>query len=246
MKKIYLLLVSLLCVVFGAQAAKVTDLSQLSDDKLYTIRSERAFLLYANNTLASSNGQSVSATRNPQDPNQQFQIKKSGSNYLLYSVGKGQYVMVNSANTVTWNGTRGSNVTFTATGNSAYPWKIKVGNFYLNSQDPNQTATGLVIDGWSTTDAGNSYVIEEVTDDAGEGGSDANSQEVYDFSGFGVEALLELFNSALEQGRNYPTMEEFKAAGIQASDIAFVRSHVRRAQIMSREDRVNKIGRAHV
>ena len=240
MKKIYLVLFTLLCTVFAAQAAKVTDLSQLSDDKVYTIRSARAFLLYANNTLASSNGQAVSATRDPQDPNQQFQIKKSGSNYLLYSVGKGQYVMVNSANTVTWNGTRGSNVTITSTGDAAYPWKIKVGNFYLNSQDAGQTATGLMIDGWSTTDAGNSYVIEEVTDEEEGGSEGGNSEEVYDFAGFGVEAMLELFNSALEQGRNYPTMEEFAAAGIQASDIAFVRSHVRRSQIMSREDRVNK------
>ena len=240
MKKIYFMLISLLCVVFGAQAAKVTDLSQLSDDKVYTIRSERSFLVYANSTLATGNGTSVSATRNPKDVNQQFRIEKSGSNYLLYSVGKGQYVMVNSANTVTWNGTRGSNVSFTSTGNSAYPWKIKIGNFYLNSQDPGQTANGLMIDSWSTTDAGNSYIIEEVTDEEGGDDSEANSQEVYDFTGFGVEALLELFNSALEQGRNYPTMEEFAAAGIQASDIAFVRSHVRRAQIMSREDRVNK------
>ena len=141
MKKIYFMLISFLCIVLSAQAAKVTNLSQLSDDKLYTIRSERAFLLYANNTLASSNGQSVSATRNPQDPNQQFQIKKSGSNYLLYSVGAKKYVMVNAQNTVTWNATRGSNVAITSTGNAAYPWKIKVGNFYLNSQDPNQTAT---------------------------------------------------------------------------------------------------------
>ena len=117
MKKIYLLLVSLLCVVFGAQAAKVTDLSQLSDDKIYTIRSERSFLLYHSNTLATGNGTSVSVARNPKDVNQQFQIKKSGSSYLLYSVGKGQYVMVNSKNTVTWNGTRGSNVSITSTGN---------------------------------------------------------------------------------------------------------------------------------
>ena len=240
MKKIYFMLISLLCVVFGAQAAKVTDLSQLSDDKIYTIRSERSFLVYANSTLATGNGQSVNVTRNPKDPNQQFQIKKSGSNYLLYSVGKGQYVMVQSKNTVTWATARGSNVTITSTGNSAYPWKIKIGNFYLNSQDPGQTATGLVIDDWSTTDAGNSYIIEEVTDGEEGGGEAGNSQEVYDFTGFGVEALLELFNSALEQGRNYPTMAEFAAAGIQASDIAFVRSHVRRAQIMSREDRVNK------
>ena len=231
MKKIYLMLVSLLCTVFAAQAAKVTDLSQLSDDKVYTIRSERAFLLYQSNKLVSSNGKSVSATRNPQDTNQQFQIKKSGSNYLLYSVGAGKYVMCTSSNNVTFNSTRGSNLTLHATGNTNYPWKLQIGSFYLNSQDPNQTDTGLMVDSWSTTDAGNSYVIEEVTDDAGEGDGEGTSAEVYDFSGFGVEAMLDLFNSALEQGRNYPTMEEFAAAGIQASDIAFVRSHVRRSHM---------------
>ena len=70
MKKIYFMLISLLCVVFGAQAAKVTDLSQLSNDKVYTIRSERSFLVYANSTLATGNGTSVNVTRNPQDVNQ--------------------------------------------------------------------------------------------------------------------------------------------------------------------------------
>ena len=240
MKKIYLMLFSLLCAVFTAQAAKVTDLAQLSDEKLYTISSERAFLLYQNGTLVSSNGKAVIATRNQDDPNQQFKIIKSGSSYLLYSVGAEKYVMVMSKNTVTWNATRGSYLTITSTGNAAYPWKLQIGGFYLNSQDANQTDTGLVIDDWSETDAGNSYTIEEVTDEetGGDGGSTNSGEEVYDFAGFGVEAMLELFNSALENGRNYPTMEEFAAAGIQASDIAFVRSHVRRANIMSRADRL--------
>ena len=236
MKKIYLVLISLLCTVFAAQAAKVTDLSQLSNDKVYTIRSERAFLLYHSNTLASSNGTSVNATRDPQDVNQQFRIEKSGSNYKLFSVGANKYVMCTAENKVTFSAINGSNLTITSTGNANYPWKLKIGNFYLNSQEAGQTATGLVVNTWSTTDAGNSYIIEEVTDEPEE--DIASSEEIYDFSGFGVEALLELFNSALEKGRNYPTMEEFAAAGIQASDIAFVRSHVRRANIMSREDRL--------
>ena len=62
--------------------------------------------------------------------------------------------------------------------------------------------------------------------------------EIYDFSGFTDSGLLKLFYNALQDGRKYPTMEEFEAAGIQASDIAFVRSHVRRAEIMSRADRL--------
>ena len=66
----------------------------------------------------------------------------------------------------------------------------------------------------------------------------AKAQSLYDFTGFGDAQLLNLFYNALQQGRNYPTAAEFEAAGIQQADIAFVRSHVRRADIMSRADRV--------
>lgn len=70
-------------------------------------------------------------------------------------------------------------------------------------------------------------------------GTPAMAQDaVYDFSGFTDSGLLELFYNALKQGRKYPTKAEFEAAGIQESDLAFVRSHVRRANIMSREDRL--------
>ena len=71
-----------------------------------------------------------------------------------------------------------------------------------------------------------------------QGYSPTATRDVYDFSGFGDQQLLDLFYNALQQGRNYPTMAEFEAAGIQASDIAFVRSHVRRRPIMDRADRV--------
>ena len=54
MKKFYFMLIAAICLVIPAKAAVVTDLSQLSDDKVYTIRSTRAFLLFHNNTLANS------------------------------------------------------------------------------------------------------------------------------------------------------------------------------------------------
>ena len=66
----------------------------------------------------------------------------------------------------------------------------------------------------------------------------AQNEETYDFSGFTDENILNLFYNALQQGRNYPTLAEFEAAGIQASDIAFVRSHVRKAEILDRADRL--------
>ncbi len=63
---------------------------------------------------------------------------------------------------------------------------------------------------------------------------------IYDFAGFNEVTLLKLFDKALQEGRNYPTKEEFAAAGIQASDIAFVRSHVKQRTILDRKDRLVK------
>lgn len=67
---------------------------------------------------------------------------------------------------------------------------------------------------------------------------DSTSTDVYDFSNYGPETLLDLFYNALQDGRNYPTIAEFEAAGITESDIAFVRSHVRKAEILPRTDRL--------
>lgn len=63
---------------------------------------------------------------------------------------------------------------------------------------------------------------------------------IYDFAGFNEVTLLNLFDKALQSGRNYPTKAEFEAAGIQASDIAFVRSHVKQRAILDRKDRLVK------
>lgn len=65
-----------------------------------------------------------------------------------------------------------------------------------------------------------------------------SASSIYNFSAFNAETILNLFYEALQQGRNYPTAEEFAAQGILPSDIAFVRSHVRRADIISRTDRL--------
>ena len=87
------------------------------------------------------------------------------------------------------------------------------------------------------------WQIEEVTDEEETGGSNSDAtvevdNSIYDFSGFDIQKMLDLFYSAQQQGRKYPTMEEFASIGIQASDIAFVRSHVRRREILDRADRL--------
>lgn len=64
------------------------------------------------------------------------------------------------------------------------------------------------------------------------------TKDVYDFSKFSTEKLLDLFYDVLQDGRQYPTEAEFESIGILPSDIAFVRSHVRRASLLPRTDRL--------
>lgn len=64
------------------------------------------------------------------------------------------------------------------------------------------------------------------------------TKDVYDFSKFKAEDLLNLFYKVLQDGRQYPTDAEFESLGILPSDIAFVRSHVRRASLLPRTDRL--------
>ncbi|WP_302965651.1 GEVED domain-containing protein [Barnesiella intestinihominis] len=57
------------------------------------------------------------------------------------------------------------------------------------------------------------------------------STDVFDFTPWNDDKLLELFANAADEGRKYPTKEEFEAAGFNL-DLEFSRSHVRPAAIM--------------
>ncbi len=165
MKKIYLMLVSFLCLAFAVQAqtTTVTDLSQLSNDKVYAIRSARAFLMYSSASgvsgqICSSTGKVVgTVTQDPTDVNQQFRIEKNNGSYYLYSMGAEKYVDANG----NYSATATSAMTITNVGGS-YPWKLLIGGNGMNSQEPGQMDAGIVVNGWTTTDPGNCYIIEEV------------------------------------------------------------------------------------
>ena len=123
MKKFYLMLVSLFCVAFSAQAQEVTDLAQLSNDAVYTLKSERAFLFYKDGKLYTSTGKEAgTVTENNADVNQLFRIEKNGANYYLFSVGAKKYIdatgaAVDNASAV---------LTLTKVEGS-YPWKLVLG-----------------------------------------------------------------------------------------------------------------------
>ena len=145
-----------------APGEQVTDLSELSNDKVYTIRSARAFLLYSDsasitNNLCSSNGKKVgSVNYSLTDPNLQFRIEKQGDNYYLYSVGAEKYVSSNGSYEAT-----ASTVLKMENVGGSYPWKLMLGSNGMNSQDGGQTDSGIIVNGWTTTDAGNCYQIIE-------------------------------------------------------------------------------------
>ncbi|MBR3854846.1 MAG: glycoside hydrolase family 95 protein [Bacteroidaceae bacterium] len=166
MKKICFMLVSLLCLSYAAmaQTEPVTELSQLSNDKVYTLKSERAFLLYSaadgvSGQICSSTGSAVgTVAQNPLDPNQQFRIEKQGNNYYLFSVGAGKYVNANG----NYEASASTALTLQSVGGS-YPWKLLLGGNGMNSQIQGQMPAGIVVNSWTTTDAGNCYAIEAVS-----------------------------------------------------------------------------------
>ncbi len=165
MKKHLLMLVSFICVAFAVQAETrtVTDLSQLSNDKVYAIRSARAFLMYSSASgvsgqICSSTGKVVgTVTQDPTDVNQQFRIENNNGSYYLYSMGAEKYVDANG----NYSATATSAMTITNVGGS-YPWKLLIGGNGMNSQEQGQMDAGIVVNSWTATDPGNCYIIDEV------------------------------------------------------------------------------------
>ena len=166
MRKFTLILSMLVAMVTTAMAQEVyvTDLNDLSNEKTYLIESARCVLINSENVttgLATTNGKSVgTVTRSIDDPNQQFKIEKDGENYYLYSVGADKYVAANGD----WSDTKSAALTITDVRSryAGYPWKLSMGSNYLNSQDPNQTAEGIMVNGWSDTDPGNCYRFVDI------------------------------------------------------------------------------------
>lgn len=138
----------------------VTDLSQLSNDAKYFIQSQRCFLLYdatIGQKLGTSNAKLLNSNKPVKDVtnnNQLFEIRNEGGKRYLYSVGAGKYVTSNGS----FSDTPSGELTF-STGSASYPWLLCIGGNGMNSQDPNQMDAGIVVNDWTTKDAGNCYQI---------------------------------------------------------------------------------------
>lgn len=149
-----------------APGDQVTSLSYLSNDKVYTLRSARAFLLHSNveevaGKLCSSTGIKVEAVEySLGNPALHFRIEKQGDNYYLYSVGAGQYVDANGS----YVSTATAALKLENVGGN-YPWKLTLGGNGMNSQDETGgVVTGLLVNDYTQTDKGNCYqIVEAVT-----------------------------------------------------------------------------------
>ncbi len=168
---------------------EVTELSELSNDKAYTVRSARAFLLYSDsadvaNGICSSNGKLVGAVEySLTDSCLQFRIEKQDDKYYLYSVGAGKYVSANGQ----YEATASTALTLENVG-GAYPWKLVLGGNGMNTQDGGQNNYGIVVNSWTQTDAGNCYQITEAIVEQSESGVEnivttQPSEIIYDLQG---------------------------------------------------------------
>jgi hypothetical protein len=140
------------------------------------------------NTLCTSNGKKVgSVTYSLTDPNLQFRIEKKDDNYYLYSVGAQKYVSGNG----NYEDAAATALKMENVG-GAYPWKLIIGSNGMNSQDGGQTDSGIVINSWTTADAGNCYQIVEAGEKIETGIENSeitiqNSAFFYDLQGRRVE-----------------------------------------------------------
>ena len=157
----------LLCMFVGTALAQVTDLSQLSNDKIYAIKSGRCFLLYSEanaDKLSTSTATTITDAERVEDainkPKQQFKIQKTGENYYLYSVGAGKYLAKDGSFSV--DAVDALEIYDVRANFPNYPWKLCIGGNGLNTQIAGQTATGIIINGWTTADAGNTFQIVDI------------------------------------------------------------------------------------
>ena len=211
MKKAFLFMFALLCTVLQGWAEKVTDLSQLDNDKVYVIRSERAFLLYSDKLpgeICSSNGTSVgSVTASLTDPAQQFRIEKNGNNYYLFSVGAQKYVSNNGS----YEASASTILKIEKVDNASYPWKLLLGSNGMNTQEAGQPVpSGIMVNWWTTTDAGNCYYIEEAIPE----------DKIYTVVVLGTEDAAAGFTYDGQEYKNGATIETKEV--IKASDVTAV------------------------
>lgn len=139
--------------------ALLTNLSQLKNGKAYTIKSQRGVLYCTATQLWGSAGVS-GFTESATNTYQQFAILTSAKGkYYLYNIGAQKFVQASVTLSDTpsqWN--------FVLNPSGDYRWMLNSKGNYINMQIAGQQATNVVVNSWSTADAGNRLQITAVAD----------------------------------------------------------------------------------
>ena len=153
MRKFLFLLCTLLGTV-GAWADPISDVSQLSNSKVYSVVTGRG----AWKAEAGNMGYNASITKASDVPNEdsyKFAILKQGDYFFLYSVGVGKFICPQKYYTTIMP----TPLTIENLGNS---------EMKMTSSNPNKAinigGSQWTWDGWTTTDGGNRLTITEIGD----------------------------------------------------------------------------------
>ena len=138
-------------------SAAVTDLTNLSNDKVYVITNARATWQFTDNATSMS---AISGAYDTSNEAQQIAIINKNSNYYLYSINIGGYLT--ASNTVTAEPSDAEQITITdvSATDASRPWLFS----FKNVADKNinvGSSTDLLINSHSTPDLGNCNAIIE-------------------------------------------------------------------------------------
>ena len=153
----YLLSLFLLMVGTAVAQTQVTDLSQLVNTKAYTLQTSRSDLVTKADGSRIATTNDIGGTFDASNTQYQFALLTSDAGVrYLYSISASKFV--NKTGALVDNP---SDPIYFKDGESANTFLPYFDNsHYMNMGGSKQ----LVIDGWSTADAGNSYTITEVAD----------------------------------------------------------------------------------
>ena len=154
MKKLITLL-ALVCLMVTGAWANVTSIDKVMEDAIYTLTCSRGALTVSSDKSKLASAKEAGTTFSPLGADYQFQFKKSGDNYYLYSVGAAKYSK--NDGTLVDNIGDAAALTLNDWGNgTAQPrWDD---NHCLNFGGSSELAIG----GWKTGDQGNNFAIAEV------------------------------------------------------------------------------------
>ena len=155
MKKFYTLL-TLCLAFFGIATATAQNAPELSNEKAYTVKNTRS--AWATSAEALKTISDLGISEDAADANQQFAFltNDEGETYYLYSVGQQKFIN----NDGTLSATADFPINFKK-GNAEGTFVAYFdGSHYVNIGGSNQ----MIIDGWSSADAGNSNVFTIAAD----------------------------------------------------------------------------------